>query len=682
MLNRHKYATFSLLVALSLLLAACQPGTVVQTVVVTEMVEVQGTPQVVEKVVERVVTPTPEAPKPVVKPSLDQRAQVVRLAVLSDIDGTNVWYLYDTTGSSYWNYVVHNLAWPQLYQVSDQRWDFIPLIADGMPGEFSQEGDLYAAEVKIKEDAVWSDGTPVTADDVAFTANTVLTFALSGNWVSYYNPDLMVQAEAVDAKTVKFYFNILPGIPVWQYGALQGPIINKTYWEPKIAELLTQAQQLDREAADFLDKITPLQQTLEALPNEGEPIYGPFQLKRWEVGAYSETTANNNWLHKGLVVEEYKNGAYREMTLDNKYEFVEYGEPAGEKALEFQYGQYFDTVLYPVYSQDAALLALQNNEVDMILNPSGLSIGAVQQLQEDPTIRTVQNAQNGFRYIEFNQARPYLSGEHGIALRQAIACQLDLDFLANNVLQGSVKPVYTLVPPGLTYYHNPDVPIFCKGMTAEERLNEATAILKKAGFTWDQEPAFIAGSAREEGAVYGEGLKLPDGTVFPEITLQAPAPGYDPLRATSAVYLEQWMRQLGIPVTAEYTPFNTIRANENSGEFDIIMLGWGLTPFPSYVCDFFTGATGVGDGSDNIGYVSPKLNEQCNQLYEATELEKARQIVFDIQVTLATELPYITIFTNPIYDAYRNIEFPFTEVFDGLQGIYGAAHMIYPAAAQ
>ena len=89
-----------------------------------------------------------------------------------------------------------------------------------------------------------------------------------------------------------------------------------------------------------------------------------------------------------------------------------------------------------------------------------------------------------------------------------------------------------------------------------------------------------------------------------------------------AVHIEQWLKALGIPVTMNYTPFNTIRANENSGEFDIIMLGWGLTPFPSYLCDFFTGATGVADGSDNISYVSPKLNEQCNAFYSETDMEK------------------------------------------------------------
>jgi ABC-type transport system substrate-binding protein len=218
-------------------------------------------------------------------------------------------------------------------------------------------------------------------------------------------------------------------------------------------------------------------------------------------------------------------------------------------------------------------------------------------------------------------------------------------------------------------------------MTDAERVTEATRIMKEAGFTWSAEPSFVEGSARDAGPVYGEGLKLPDGTAFPEVALQAPGPGYDPLRATAAIHIEQWMRILGIPATAVYTPFNTIRANENAGTFDIIMLGWGLDAFPSYLCDFFTGATGVGDGSDNIGYISPKLAEQCAAFYVETDIEKARDIAFEMQVTLATELPYITMFTNPIYDAYRtSIEYPYTTVFDGLQGLYHAGHLVMPTA--
>ena len=276
MKQKKLYGLMMSLVVLSMMLSACQAQRIVETVVVTEIVEKEGTPVVIE----RVVTPTAPPPAAEAAPaSPDNRAEVVRMAMLSDMDGTNPWYYYDITGSSYWNTVVMYYYWPTLYNISDQRWDLIPYLADGWPGEFSKEGDLYVADVKLKEGLKWSDGSPLTAEDVAYTAEVVLAFALAGNWVGYYNPELLDRVEAVDPLTIRFFWKIQPGIPVWQYGALQGPIVNKAFWEPKVAELLLQAKALDQSAADFLDKVGPLQQSLEAIDNSGEPSYGPYQAR-------------------------------------------------------------------------------------------------------------------------------------------------------------------------------------------------------------------------------------------------------------------------------------------------------------------------------------------------------------------------------------------------------------------
>ncbi len=245
---------------------------------------------------------------------------------------------------------------------------------------------------------------------------------------------------------------------------------------------------------------------------------------------------------------------------------------------------------YTLYEVDTAVLALQNNDLDAYLDVSGLPQGFVSQLSTDPNITLVRNVQNGFRYMGFNFARPYFQGEAGAALRQAIACQLDLDFLSSSVLQNQVSPVYSLVPSENPQgWFNPEAGGYCMGMTTQERFTEAMRILTDAGFTWTTPPAW---NENRGGSVdYGEGLTMPDGTVVPEFTLMAPNAGYDPLRATSAVYIEQWMRQLGIPVVAELTNFNNIiNAVYGTGEYDTFtwwvvdlpvtwfLLGWRFRP--------------------------------------------------------------------------------------------------------
>ena len=114
--------------------------------------------------------PTPEPVKPV-KESLN-------FAMLEDITSTNVWAIYDFVESSYWNYAVQDGYWPVLFSQSDQRFDFVPYLAVDFPSDLVQEDDFWVGTVTMKDGPTWSDGTSITAEDVAFTANTALAFKL------------------------------------------------------------------------------------------------------------------------------------------------------------------------------------------------------------------------------------------------------------------------------------------------------------------------------------------------------------------------------------------------------------------------------------------------------------------------------------------------------------------------
>ncbi len=648
---------FSLLLSLSMLFTACQETTPPvetpqETEVATEVVSEPASGEAAE-------APSTE-PLAVAEPG---KGDVLRFAVLEDMTSTNVWALFDDADSSYWNHAVQGSYWPTLFKLSDQRYDFIPSLAADFPSELTEEGEFWVATVQLKEGLTWSDGSALTAVDVAFTANTALFFHLGLNWNSAYDPSYLDRVEASDAQTVKFYFNQKPGLSRWQYGALQGPIVSKTYWEPKVAdavELMTGVQDMDPSSEEYLARRSEAVEILQGLENTGEPIAGPFMFNRWEVGAFSENVVNPNDYFAGVQVEEYANGAYREF-VDDQYDFSAYGEASGDKILEFTVGPYFLSTLYSLYDQDAAILALRNNDVDFYLSPNGLSRGFLAQLQEDRAITTVENEQNGFRYMAFNHARPHLADP---VLHQAVACMIDLEFLTEQLLQGQALPVYTAVPPANGFWYKPDVTRFCAGFDSQARMVEAVRLLKEAGYSWDVEPAW--NEARGGSVDFGQGLMLPDGSPFPPIKLLAPSAGYDPLRATAGVFIEQYMRQLGIPVQAELTNFNNIlTAVYETGEYDVFILGWTLPTFPDYICDLFV-------SGNPYNYTSAVLDEKCNAFYSEAEVEAARDLAFDIQEILANDLPYIYLFTTPVYDAYRNVTYPYTNILDGIgSGYYG-----------
>lgn len=174
--------------------------------------------------------------------------------------------------------------------------------------------------------------------------------------------------------------------------------------------------------------------------------------------------------------------------------------------------------------------------------------------------------------------------------------------------------------------------------------------------------------------VRGKGLKMPNGQPVPDLELLAPSAGYDPLRATFAIWIERWLTDVGIPVRANLTGFNVIVERINDPRaFDMWMLGWSLGPFPDYLEAFFHSRHAVPDAHNRGGYANPEFDRLAEGLLTETDVNQARQIVFKLQEFLAEDLPYVVLFTTPVLEVYRRdrLTFPYTQTLNGIQGQNG-----------
>lgn len=79
----------------------------------------------------------------------------------------------------------------------DAQGAFVPVLAESV--ERSPDGTVYT--FTLREDAQFSDGAPVTADDVVFTVDLVQDPAVKSPLIAQWNG---VRAEALDARTVRF----------------------------------------------------------------------------------------------------------------------------------------------------------------------------------------------------------------------------------------------------------------------------------------------------------------------------------------------------------------------------------------------------------------------------------------------------------------------------------------------
>jgi ABC-type transport system substrate-binding protein len=613
-------------------------------------------------------TPTTEADTP----SADGFTYSV--AIFSDPTTDNPWAAIDTENDVWTGYVNPDMG--ALYTYQGPTYTLIPLLAaDDSPPAIEPDGDNYSVTVALRDDVTWSDGEPMDAEDVVFTFETVQKYGgLGGNiptqWPLATDPveddpateedetapagNGLVSVEALDAQTVKLTYNFEAGLAVWPFATGVGSIYPEHFWGPIVDE----------------------NDTFEGMYSAsglGAPNATGMVSAEREPGAFWRNTAVDNYWDKGAQYTVYDNGTVGYTSASGTTETYG-GEPGGDVVADYVEGPYASETVYSLYSdQNSAVLALTDGEVDFLLNPLGLQRGLQNLVLSEPDLNVLVNEQNGFRYLAFN-TRKFPMNE--LSFRQAVACRIDKEFMANTVLGGAAIAANSLVPPGNSFWANPDLTGICDGQDEVQRFESAKQFLLDGGWTWDVEPLW--NEDNRDVLPKGEGLRGPDGTAIQAIELLAPGPGYDPLRATYSLFIEEWAVDLGIPLTAEPTGFSVIvdavfAVDEGALEWDMYILGWGLTPFPDHVFDFFTTDADSADGGFNTpGYSNPDFDALAAEFKSAKTLEEARELIFQGDAIINEDLPYVVLFTTPIIEAYRNtVEFPFTTVLDGLQNFPG-----------
>ena len=707
---KKSFVLMLVLLAAALVLVACgsaEPQIVEVTRVVTETETVTVEGEAVEVEVTRVVVETVEVEGEAAAEegmAAGEAANVYRIALYEDPRNINNYWANLGPDSSTWNFAVQTGYAANMYTLSDQRFDFVPSIAADLNEAPVDNGDgTWTITVPMVQDATWSDGEAITADDVVFTHNTCKDLALTGNWPNNCAPlGANVTVEAVDEFTVKYTFDTLPSLGVWQAGLALAPILPEHFWADVVAESYalidgleapvapegvedctaeelsdadaeTCAPYLEEQAA-YDEAFTNARANLYENEGTGTPVFGSFANDQFEPGAFVQRTVNPTYYFKGARVVEYDDGTWM-LEHPNGTTVQLYGDAAGEPILDFVSGPYVDNVIFSVYgSQDAAYLALADGEVDYVLAPTGSPRGTVEQAQQTEGVRTITNPDYGMYYMAFNMRKEPMQYQE---FRTAVDILTDKEFVINNVLAGVVYPMYSVMPPGNGFWHNPDVPTPYVGLPRGERLQMAIDLLKENGWTWDVEPSWDPEDPNAEDLVPGEGLRMPNGELVPALTILGPGPAYDPLRATFNQWISEWMRELGIPVESELTGFNTIldpvfvEAN-----YDMYILGWGLgnIAFPDYFESFWhsrndTATTG---NFNTPGYNDPEYDAMVDEFMNSTDLDAARDIAFDMQVKLAEDLPYLTLFYKQVVDiAGTNVDFPYEDNLGGISNLYG-----------
>ncbi|TVT21373.1 ABC transporter substrate-binding protein [Amycolatopsis acidiphila] len=292
---------------------------------------------------------------------------------------------------------------------------------------------------------------------------------------------------------------------------------------------------------------------------------------------------------------------------------------------------------------DAAVNALQNNEVDLVNRLTPTQFDA---LTGKSGIAT--NKANGRRYRELlmnpgaqnADRRPIGDGNaalRDVRVRKAIAQAIDSQTLIDKVLGGYGQLGGGLLPTSYPRYHwDPSDAQRYKFDPAA-----ANAALDAAGYP--------------KGA---DGTRVgPDGKPL-ELRLLGKASEDFSLRA--ADYVVSWLGAVGIKVTKQLVSDNEVDDRTNAGTYDLAFSGWGTSPDPDYTLAKQTCAAlpaSSGSSSSASFFCDPQFDALYQQ--ESTELDpdKRADLVKQAQARYYDQVPSLVIdYDNPL-EAYRSDRF-------------------------
>ncbi len=527
-----------------------------------------------------------------------------RVGLLAGVSTQNFWIYYDTE-PTVWNAYVLGPTKPALFVLDPAENTLVPELSKIPVPKPTRNADGWGVRVRLRSDLLWSDGTPVTADDFVFTFDTVRKLSLGGGWSEGF-PEVIESVVADSQQLLRIEFTEQPSLSVWPFGLGLTPIMPRHVWS---------------EVVDASDDASDLY----AADADTDVSGGPLQIVSFG-DSEIETVANP-------------------------------GYPTGS----------FGSVRFVIYeSEEAAAEALAADDIHIILSPKGIQLATAETLAAQPGIVVESSPANAVSYLGFNLNRDPMAA-HGF--REAVALLVDREAAVAQVAPGS-DAAYTLLPPANTTWQNEDEAETIADLYAgslEERLARALETLEAEGYSWSTRPR-VGG----DELVAGEGLKI-DGVTPEPLTILTSGDKYDPARPKYATVVESAIQVLGFDVRVVITDFDTVvdlaftPQDDGPRPYDMYLLGWtlGNPALPSYYQWLFAKDA----PTNSTGYDSPDFTAALAIYQGAFDNDEARSALWDMEETIARELPYLVLYHPQILEAYRadRVRFELPPMLGGIQ---------------
>ncbi len=508
-------------------------------------------------------------------------------------------------------YVLSNVFY-SLLSMDLNTLEMVPVLAQSRPDiELTPEGGMKMT-FKLRPEARWDDGTPITAKDVEFSLKVILNPKVD-------NPNMKPAYEII--KDMSFYeddplkFTITVKSVYILAEILGGDIIllpQKVY-DPKnllkdftVKELASNAEELatNKKIIEFANDFNSEKYQRDSSWIQG---CGPYVLEEWQTGQKIVLKRKENWWGDQLK----------------------------------DVGMYFDIhpskIVYQIINdQTTAKEALKAGEIDVMRNIKAQDFNELLKNKKfTDNYNTHTPLQMAYTYLGINVRKAMFSNKK---TRQALAHLVDVDKIINKVALGYAKramgPVHSsnkkefnanIVP----YDYNPE---------------KAKKLLTEAG--WKDSD----GDGVLDTIIDGEKVKFEMTYLYNQ--------GRDERKAIGLLFQEE-ARKIGIIVNVVAQDWSIFLENTKQHNFDMCVGGWVTAPIPNdfiqvyHTSSYNGGSNYTGFGNDETDALIDSIRVELDEDKRAVLSHKFQEILYD-------ECAYIFLY-NPteriaIHNRFTNAE--------------------------
>lgn len=460
--------------------------------------------------------------------------------------------------------------------------------------------DLMTFTYTISDKFVWSDGEPVTAEDVAYTMNLYKSnhAYLPQGYLTLIDGEVRLLDDTHIQFDTKGPTSLYTGEAPYMY----------FYILPK--HIFEQVEQGN--CPNGQDPCTP--KGYENVPSVGS---GPFTIAEYKVGQFVRMERNPYWTGP---------------------------EP------------HIDEIIYRFYKNDDALAqGLRQGELDFIYIDTPNTFNS---LKGEENIGTTVGSIPSFSEIGFNTGSSFQEAGDGftphgdghpaltdVTVRRAMRMAIDSQQLVDKVLLGYGTPGDTIVPP-ISLTGARWVP------TGEDKLAwdipGANQLLDDAGYV-DTD---------------NDGIReMPPGSLDPGRPLEFRyyVRTNEQTSVDAAPFVSEWLSQIGIKADVIAVTSGRLGDIINEGTYDMFSWGWYPDPDPDSIladmkCDQRP-PDGATYGNDDSYYCNPEYDQMYIDQQQALNVNDRWDIVHEMQKTFYEDAAYAVMWYDPYFQAYRTDRF-------------------------